>query len=77
MWLETGYQEVDYEYGASNSGWKVTLSQNISFAMRPNFRSMLRFYVTDGGVNSRHTKQINPAYDDRRDSLNVGAMWEA
>lgn len=41
-WLEAGYQRVDYDKGGDNSGWKLTLSQNISIAMGPEFRPMLR-----------------------------------
>ncbi|MCU8645469.1 carbohydrate porin, partial [Escherichia coli] len=37
-WLEAGYQRVDYDKGGDNSGWKLTLSQNISIAMGPEFR---------------------------------------
>lgn len=42
-WLEAGYQLVDYDNGGENKGWKLTLSQNISIAMGPAFRPMLRF----------------------------------
>ncbi len=47
--LEAGYQRVDYDQGGDNHGWKLTLSQNIAIGMGPEFRPMLRFYVTGGG----------------------------
>ncbi|OBX15000.1 hypothetical protein BA726_18330 [Klebsiella pneumoniae] len=47
-WLEAGYQRVDYDQGGDNHGWKLTLSQNIAIGMGPEFRPMLRFYVTGG-----------------------------
>lgn len=34
--------------GGDNHGWKLTLSQNIAIGMGPEFRPMLRFYVTGG-----------------------------
>jgi len=76
-WLEGGYQRVNYEEGGSNKGWKMTLSQNISFAMGPDFRPMLRFYVTGGEVDNQHTARTTDTEDTRLDSFNVGAMWEA
>lgn len=54
-WLEAGYQRVDYDNGGDNHGWKLTLSQNISIAMGPEFRPMLRFYVTGGEVDNKRT----------------------
>ena len=54
-WLEAGYQRVDYEQGGDNHGWKLTLSQNIAIGMGPEFRPMLRFYVTGGQVDNEHT----------------------
>lgn len=76
-WLEAGYQRVNYENGGDNKGWKLTLSQNISFAMGPEFRPMLRFYVTGGEVDNQHTARTTDSEDTRLDSFNVGAMWEA
>jgi len=77
-WLEAGYQRVDYDQGGDNHGWKLTLSQNISIAMGPEFRPMLRFYVTGGEVDNKHTARVNGTDDDTQlDSFNVGAMWEA
>lgn len=76
-WLEAGYQRVNYEEGGDNKGWKLTLSQNISFAMGPEFRPMLRFYVTGGEVDNQHTARTTDSEDTKLDSFNVGAMWEA
>lgn len=76
-WLEAGYQRVDYDDGGDNHGWKVTLSQNISIAMGPEFRPMLRFYVTGGEVDNKRTARVNGTTDTTLDSFNVGAMWEA
>jgi len=76
-WLEAGYQYVDYETGPANKGWKLTLSQNISIDMGPEFRPMLRFYVTGGKVDNKHTAKVNGTEDQTLDDFNVGAMWEA
>ncbi|WP_199783939.1 carbohydrate porin, partial [Cronobacter dublinensis] len=56
---------------------KVTLSQNMSIAMGPEFRPMLRFYVTGGEVDNKRTARVNNTDDTTLDSLNIGAMWEA
>jgi len=76
-WLELGYQRVDYDDGGDNHGWKATLSQNISIAMGPEFRPMLRFYVTGGEVDNKRTARVNGTNDSTLDSFNIGAMWEA
>ena len=76
-WLEAGYQRVDYDNGGDNSGWKLTLSQNIAIGMGPEFRPMLRFYVTGGQVDNEHTAKVNGTQDQQLDSLNVGGMFEA
>ncbi|WP_437889870.1 carbohydrate porin [Phytobacter sp. V91] len=76
-WLELGWQKVAYEKGGDNDGWKATLSQNISIDMGPEFRPMLRFYVTGGEVDNKHTARVNGTEDTTLDSFNVGAMWEA
>ncbi|TCV94292.1 carbohydrate porin [Biostraticola tofi] len=76
-WLEAGYQRVDYDTGGDNKGWKLTLSQNISIAMGPEFRPMLRFYVTGGEVENNHTARTANGENTQLDSFNVGAMWEA
>ena len=76
-WLEAGYQRVDYDQGGDNHGWKLTLSQNIAIGMGPEFRPMLRFYVTGGQVDNEHTAKVNNTKDQQLDSLNVGGMFEA
>lgn len=76
-WLELGWQKVDFDQGGDNHGWKATLSQNISIDMGPEFRPMLRFYVTGGQVDNERTARINNTSDETLDSFNVGAMWEA
>nr|WP_318383635.1 carbohydrate porin [uncultured Enterobacter sp.] len=76
-WLEAGWQKVDYDQGGNNHGWKVTLSQNISIDMGPEFRPMLRFYVTGGEVDNERTARVNGTEEQTLDSFNVGAMWEA
>ncbi|HGV4970678.1 TPA: carbohydrate porin, partial [Klebsiella pneumoniae] len=74
-WLEAGYQRVDYDQGGDNHGWKLTLSQNIAIGMGPEFRPMLRFYVTGGQVDNEHTAKVNGTQDQQLDSLNVGGMF--
>lgn len=76
-WLEAGYQRVDYDKGGDNSGWKLTLSQNISIAMGPEFRPMLRFYMTGGQVDNERTARVNGTKEETLDDFNLGAMWEA
>ena len=76
-WLEAGYQRVDYDKGGDNSGWKLTLSQNISIAMGPEFRPMLRFYMTGGQVDNDRTARVNGTKEETLDDFNLGAMWEA
>ncbi|MGP4253872.1 carbohydrate porin [Escherichia coli] len=76
-WLEAGYQRVDYDKGGDNSGWKLTLSQNISIAMGPEFRPMLRFYMTGGQVDNNRTARVNGTKEETLDDFNLGAMWEA
>ncbi|CNH78682.1 carbohydrate porin [Yersinia vastinensis] len=76
-WLEAGYQRVDYDTGGDNRGWKLTLSQNVSIDMGADFRPMLRFYVTGGEVDNKHTATTTDTEDTRLDSFNIGAMWEA
>ncbi len=63
--------------GGDNHGWKLTLSQNIAIGMGPEFRPMLRFYVTGGQVDNEHTAKVNNTKDQQLDSLNVGGMFEA
>lgn len=76
-WLEAGYQRVNYDEGGSNHGWKLTLSQNIAIAMGPEFRPMLRFYVTGGKVDNARTARVNGRENEILDDFNLGAMWEA
>ena len=76
-WLEAGYQRVDYDKGGDNHGWKLTLSQNIAIGMGPEFRPMLRFYVTGGQVDNKRTAKVNGTDDQQLDSLNFGGMFEA
>ncbi len=76
-WLEAGYQRVDYDKGGDNSGWKLTLSLNISIAMGPEFRPMLRFYMTGGQVDNDRTARVNGTKEETLDDFNLGAMWEA
>ncbi|WP_431522177.1 carbohydrate porin [Klebsiella pneumoniae] len=68
FWNEAGYQRVDYDQGGDNHGWKLTLSQNIAIGMGPEFRPMLRFYVTGGQVDNEHTAKV------RCDSVVEGAF---
>lgn len=75
-WLEAGWQRVNYHSDGANEGWKLTLSQNISFALGQDIRPMLRFYVTGGEVDNRHTARVSGTTDTTLDSLNLGAMWE-
>ncbi|VTP66280.1 maltoporin [Leclercia adecarboxylata] len=69
MWITTT--------AGDNKGWKLTLSQNMSIAMGPEFRPMLRFYVTGGKVDNERTARVNNTRDETLDDFNVGAMWEA
>ncbi len=51
--------------------------QNIAIGMGPEFRPMLRFYVTGGQVDNEHTAKVDGTSDERLDSLNIGGMFEA
>ncbi|AIW14666.1 carbohydrate porin [Vibrio tubiashii] len=73
-WLEAGYQVVDYARASDdNSGWKVTLSQNIAFDWGSGARPMLRFYATAGEVDNKATATTTA----KQDTFSLGAMWEA
>ncbi|HAS8278825.1 TPA: carbohydrate porin [Vibrio vulnificus] len=72
-WLEAGYALEDFDNGDEKSGWKVTLSQNISMGGLPWSRPMLRFYATVGDVDST----VSGVDQAKQDTLSVGAMWEA
>ncbi|HBC3374025.1 TPA: carbohydrate porin [Vibrio parahaemolyticus] len=71
-WLEAGYAMEDHDSGKEVTGWKVTLSQNVSLGGLPWSRPMLRFYTTVGDVT---TDEV--AYEYNNDTLAVGAMFEA
>ena len=70
-WVEAGYSVVDYDNtDATNSSWKVTLSQNISIGGNTWDRPMLRFYATFGDAE-------NEVDNTTTDTVTLGAMWEA
>ncbi|MGR5206841.1 carbohydrate porin [Vibrio sp. PNB23_22_7] len=79
-WLEGGYNVVDYDdIDATNSSWKMTLSQNMAIGPHTWSRPMLRFYATVGNADNEYT-----GFDDNGnkvatdlDTLTVGAMFEA
>ncbi|MBM7035120.1 carbohydrate porin [Vibrio ulleungensis] len=78
-WVEAGYALVDFADTESNSAWKVTLSQNISFGQaRSGDRPMLRFYATFGETEN---KTVIGAPDEllagTYDTVSLGAMFEA
>ncbi|MFA0698417.1 carbohydrate porin, partial [Vibrio sp. 10N.222.49.C9] len=55
-WLEMGYSVVEFDdIDATNSSWKTTLSQNISFGDMGTARPMLRFYATVGNSDNEYT----------------------
>ncbi|MDN2482788.1 carbohydrate porin [Vibrio agarivorans] len=68
-WFEAGYAMEDYENGDEVTGWKATISQNISLGGMPWSRPMLRFYATFGEVDDASSNKI--------DTTSVGAMFEA
>jgi maltoporin len=72
-WIETGYALVDEDDGDETSGWKATLSQNISLGGLPWSRPMLRFYATVG------EKDVAPSgmASTTTDTVSFGAMFEA
>ncbi|WP_299142447.1 carbohydrate porin [uncultured Vibrio sp.] len=70
-WLEAGYALEDFDNGDEKSGWKVTLSQNISMGGMSGSRPMLRFYATAGEVDNQS------ADTTKFDTLSFGAMFEA
>ncbi|CAH0538542.1 carbohydrate porin [Vibrio marisflavi] len=79
-WLEFGYDRVDFSNeDITNSSWKVTLSQNISFGKGSDQRPMLRFYTTVGDADNEQSIGTNGAFTSatKQDTLTVGAMWEA
>ncbi len=74
-WVEAGYALVDYEDFDSNSAWKITLSQNVSFGeAKSGDRPMLRFYATFGETDN---KTAAAALQGTHDTVSLGAMFEA
>lgn len=91
-WLEAGYNVVDYkDIDATNTSWKLTLSQNIAIDAFSNARPMLRFYATVGDADNEYTSfDVNDSGDyildsqgnkipvsSEPDTLTFGAMFEA
>jgi maltoporin len=76
-WLEAGYQRVDYDQGGDNQSWKLTLSQNIAIGMGPEFRPMLRFYVTGGQVDNKRHREGERHQSEQLDSTTTSGMFEA
>ncbi len=80
-WLETGYSVVDYDnFDATNSSWKVTLSQNIAIGAETWSRPMLRFYATVGNADNEYTgfdETTGEMISYNPDTVTVGAMFEA
>jgi maltoporin len=72
-WLEAGYAMEDFDDGSEKSGWKMTLSQNVSLGGMPGSRPMLRFYTTVGDVETKGTTGDSVTAD----TVAFGAMFEA
>lgn len=68
-WFEGGYAMEDYADGGDKSGWKATISQNMSVGGLPWSRPMVRLYATMGDVKATGS--------DSEDTLSLGAMFEA
>ena len=72
-WLEAGYSIVDFDnQDATNTAWKVTLSQNIAIDAFANARPMLRFYVTVGDSEIEVADEATST-----ETLTAGAMFES
>ncbi|TEW52282.1 carbohydrate porin [Psychromonas algicola] len=72
-WLEAGYSIVDFDnQDATNTAWKVTLSQNIAIDAFANARPMLRFYATVGDAEVE-VEDTTTA----QDTFTLGAMFES
>jgi len=72
-WLEAGYSLVDFDnQDATNTAWKMTLSQNIAIDAFANARPMLRFYVTVGDAEV----EVDDATTNT-DTVTLGAMFES
>lgn len=70
-WLEAGYNMVDYDnQDATNTAWKLTLSQNIAIGNKAWSRPMLRFYATVGNAD-------NETENEELDTVTLGAMFES
>ncbi|MGR5132424.1 carbohydrate porin [Vibrio alfacsensis] len=80
-WLEGGYSVVDYDdIDATNSSWKMTLSQNMAIGPETWSRPMLRFYATVGNADNEYTgfdSVTGEKIATDVDTLTVGAMFEA
>ncbi|MEF1309501.1 carbohydrate porin [Vibrio mytili] len=70
-WFEAGYAMEDWDNDKEVTGWKATLSQNVSLGGLPWSRPMLRFYTTVGDVETTDGSTTNV------DTLAFGAMFEA
>jgi maltoporin len=68
-WFEAGYAMEDYAYNGDVTGWKATISQNMSLGGMPWSRPMLRAYATVGDVEERD--------GTTQDALNIGLQFEA
>ena len=80
-WLEAGYSVVDYDdIDATNSSWKMTLSQNMAIGPETWSRPMLRFYATVGNADNEYTgfdSVTGEKISSDVDTVTVGAMFEA
>lgn len=79
-WLEAGYSVVDYDdISATNSSWKMTLSQNMAIGPEEWSRPMLRFYATVGNADNEYTgfDADGDKISTDLDTVTVGAMFEA
>lgn len=80
-WLEGGYSVVDYDdIDATNSSWKMTISQNMAIGPETWSRPMLRFYATVGNADNEYTgfdSVTGEKIATDVDTLTVGAMFEA
>ncbi|MGL6313581.1 carbohydrate porin [Vibrio sp. WXL103] len=68
-WFEAGVAVEDYVNDDQVSGWKFTVSQNISIGGMPWSRPMLRLYATIGEVEDQQ--------DNIADTTSLGVMFES
>ena len=72
---------VDYDdIDATNSSWKMTLSQNMAIGPETWSRPMLRFYATVGNADNEYTgfdSVTGEKIATDVDTVTVGAMFEA